>query len=368
MEQGAARHVAASIGGLPSTGLTDAARRRAQALEAAHMGVFEWHLATDIVECDDRILDLFGLRHPVSASQMFDIIHPDDLERVRAAVSRTVDLDKDYDAAFRVRRKDGTVVWVGGRGRVVERTPEGAPLRMLGVNWDLSDAKDREDRLTHLVMEMNHRVANAFALVELLLFLGREVAHDVPTLADTMTAQIHALADAHQLSEDYFLHKQDSGDRISIDSIVAKTMRVWTIGPAAARILVDVDPTLALHPRDITPLSMILYELATNAAKYSVLGVSQGVLRISVAATPQGRARLIWTETLDRPDLDRATGGGTAGGGIGEVIVAHCLSKIGADSHLRAITAEGFNFTADFDAVTIAPATAGTASPAAITA
>jgi two-component system CheB/CheR fusion protein len=49
-----------------------------------------------------------------------------------------------YDMEVRYFHKDGSIVWVNCRGRVVEWNKKGEPLRMLGVHMDITKLKDRE--------------------------------------------------------------------------------------------------------------------------------------------------------------------------------------------------------------------------------
>ena len=59
-----------------------------------------------------------------------------------------------YDIECRMRHKDGHWVWVQDRGRVVEWTEDGAPLRMSGTHADISERKKMEEEL-----EQAHSVA-----------------------------------------------------------------------------------------------------------------------------------------------------------------------------------------------------------------
>ena len=53
-----------------------------------------------------------------------------------------------YDLEVRYHHKNGSIVWVICRGRVVEWSEEGEPVRMQGVHIDITDMKKREDMVT----------------------------------------------------------------------------------------------------------------------------------------------------------------------------------------------------------------------------
>ena len=74
-----------------------------------------------------------------------DFVHPHDRERVGELLQNTVERGKIVPAEFRLRRKDGTYVWVEERGSLV--ADRGTPVRIVGVMRDISDRKDAERAL-----------------------------------------------------------------------------------------------------------------------------------------------------------------------------------------------------------------------------
>lgn len=66
---------------------------------------------------------------------------------------------------------------------------------------------------------------------------------------------------------------------------------------------VVIEPSLAIElpPRKIQPLSLVLHELATNAAKYGALSVSGGQVRVSWQVEDTSKLRLKWVESGGPP-------------------------------------------------------------------
>ena len=311
---------------------TDVAHHAALALEAGNMGTFEWDLIDDRAFCDETLVALCELPGAdVDGKFLFNNVHPDDVDLLQFEIGRVLDRDEDYDTAFRIICQNGEVRWIGARGRVVERRNDGTPVRMLGLNWDMTQVKDHENQLRMMMREMNHRVNNAFALIESMLELGRFESASLDSFADMLCAQVHALADAHQLAADFFLHQSDNTGSVSVEKVLKKVMRVWREGPFANRVNVQCDAGLAMPLKDITPFSMILYELATNAAKYSVLGGSPGVLTVSLKRQEPGVARFDWIERTDKK-IDIKASKPADKGGFGTVLMQHCIQKMRARS------------------------------------
>jgi len=121
------------------------------ALEGLGDGVWDWDLQTNRVFFSKGYTAMIGYGQDELGSDVAEWesrIHPDDLERVLAAHRRHMNADTDImEVEYRLRCKDGSYKWILGRGRVVERSVEGEPLRMVGTHADITDRKAMEERL-----------------------------------------------------------------------------------------------------------------------------------------------------------------------------------------------------------------------------
>ncbi|MDQ6919008.1 MAG: PAS domain S-box protein, partial [Candidatus Dormibacteraeota bacterium] len=104
------------------------------------LGQDEWSKACmRIFGCDERTFD--------GTQQAFwRRVHPDDLEKVRAAQLAADVAGTTYDMRHRIVRPDGVVRWVHERARV-ERDVAGKPIRYIGVTMDVTEEKLAEDSL-----------------------------------------------------------------------------------------------------------------------------------------------------------------------------------------------------------------------------
>ncbi len=91
------------------------------------------------------------------------VIHPDDLELVRQALSRCLEGDADhFEAAYRLKNAKGEWIWVLGRGKIVGRDAHGKPSRISGTARDITRVRseDRERRIaTEVIRSMSEAVA-----------------------------------------------------------------------------------------------------------------------------------------------------------------------------------------------------------------
>jgi PAS domain S-box-containing protein len=81
-----------------------------------------------------------------SFASFLDLVHEDDRARVAAATARMLDSGNGGAHAFRMRRKDGTVIWCESHCSVIAGE-DGRAIGMRGVSIDVSARHEAEERL-----------------------------------------------------------------------------------------------------------------------------------------------------------------------------------------------------------------------------
>ena len=129
--------------------LRESEERLRLALEAAHLGMWEWDPETDALFWDNRHCSLFGLNPkeaPATAAKFLELVFPEDREWVRHAVREALRHDEAYGAEYRVRWPDGREHWLASAGRVL-RNAESRAYRMRGITYDVTDRRGLEEHL-----------------------------------------------------------------------------------------------------------------------------------------------------------------------------------------------------------------------------
>jgi PAS domain S-box-containing protein len=127
------------------------------AVELAGLGLYSVEIVDgeDHLHWDDRVRNMWGLPPDTEVTYQVwhDAVHPEDLERVKAAIAESYDPAGDgvYDAEYRVLGADGVERWVATRGET--RFENGRPVSFLGVALDITDRKMVEQGLG-LVIDM----------------------------------------------------------------------------------------------------------------------------------------------------------------------------------------------------------------------
>ncbi|QDS93245.1 Autoinducer 2 sensor kinase/phosphatase LuxQ [Roseimaritima multifibrata] len=130
------------------TPLKKSEERLSLALQAKGMGVFEWDLESGHLELSAQQRSLFDMAPDESwdLKRFISLVHPNDRSRIRSELDSAIQGKTEYNTQFRIVRRDGTERWLGGHA-TVDRDPQGHAIRMVGMNWDTTEAVQRETAL-----------------------------------------------------------------------------------------------------------------------------------------------------------------------------------------------------------------------------
>ena len=197
-------------------------------------------------------------------------VHPEDCaiaaERWSSAVARAVPFVSEH----RLRRKDGEWRWMSIHAAPIGDT-RGQIVEWFGMNFDITDRKQQEERIKLLLREINHRAKNMLSLV---LAIARQTAAVSPKqFVDRFSERVHSLA----ASQDLLVRGEWGGVRLHelVQSQLAHFKDL--IG---TRIELK-GPSLMVMASPAEFLGMVIHELATNAGKYGALSGAEGRVRIA---------------------------------------------------------------------------------------
>jgi C4-dicarboxylate-specific signal transduction histidine kinase len=177
--------------------------RRAQASKAAdeRLKLVLWSTGDELWELDvvrDQFIRTNPLRHLKAsgyelvkdASALRSEIHPDDRpEFDRALLNHLKGETEHCDVMYRARDVGDQWRWLRTRGRVVERTPGGHALRMVGTTGDVTEFKTHEIELERLNRELESRVRQR---TEALRESNHDLQHSLDALRQTQAQLINS--------------------------------------------------------------------------------------------------------------------------------------------------------------------------------
>ncbi len=133
--------------------LQESQERLRLALDAASMGTWDWNIQTNQITWSANLERMFGMQ-PGEFDGRYETfvnhLHPEDRDRVLDAIARAVNYGEEYDIEFRVVFSDGTIRWAASKGKVFYDTA-GVPMRMAGVDLDITERKQAELERTQLL-------------------------------------------------------------------------------------------------------------------------------------------------------------------------------------------------------------------------
>jgi PAS domain S-box-containing protein len=377
--------------------------RLAMATRAAGAGIWEREVEGPWLYWSEQMYRLRGLA-------------PDDPRTIAEIVEATVDPARraellqltrrhmtegvPFEAELRVVWPDGSVHWLATAGRVV-RDEHGRPLRMTGVNWDITQHKLAETALRD--KEAAERASRAKSE-----FLAR-MSHELRTPLNAVIgfAQLiehDASAPLGAVQRDRVAHIRAAGahllalieDVLDLAAIESATLPIVLEPVALDAALDDVQRWVAplaerggvtLHlPRcgrwvvaDARRLRQVLANLLTNAIKYNRVGGSVWV-EVSVPADPDAPDALAGVivrddgrgmsagqvehlfEPFNRLGAEREA---IEGVGIGLMIVRHLVQFMGGRVEVSSALGQGSEFTIWLQAAAGPLPQAGASLPAA---
>jgi PAS domain S-box-containing protein len=115
----------------------------------AHLGDWEWDIATNEVHWSDELYRIYGFE-PHEIAPDYGLIlarmHPGSKDEFMQAIDAALRQDRHFEMDYRFYRKDGSEAMLHTIGQVV-RDVTGSPVRMFGIVQDITERKRTEERL-----------------------------------------------------------------------------------------------------------------------------------------------------------------------------------------------------------------------------
>jgi PAS domain S-box-containing protein len=266
--------------------LTEAALRISEerlslAQRAAGIGVFDWDVPSGKVTWTAEQERLFGLEKGTFGEDFSSWearVLPQDLEPSNRAIAEALARhDAEINLAYRIRRPDGNI-------RTIDTTAlffyddKGAPLRMVGVNIDITRYKEAEKRQNLLIRELHHRVKNTLATVQAIVGSTARTASSIDEFYQGFVGRIVSLARTHNLLT------EDLWQKAALEELVQTELGPYE-DEARNRITIE-GPHLELPSEAAVPIGMAIHELTTNAAKHGALSSFGGQVEVRWRVEP----------------------------------------------------------------------------------
>ena len=195
-----------------------------------------------------------------------------------------------FDAVLRHRGANGDVSWRQIRA-VPVHVAAGAIDHWVGIASDVNRIKANETKMTVVADELSHRIGNIFTVIGGMLALSARDEPEATRFAQATAARIAALATAHT----YIWPPAAGGDAAiqPVGSLITLLMQPYAV-PGGPQVAVTGDDAILVGAA-ATCVTLLIHELATNAAKHGALSRPQG--RVAIRMKRLGnQLTIVWSE------------------------------------------------------------------------
>ena len=264
--------------------------RLLDAQAVAHVGSWEWDIASNAIWWSEELYRIYGLDRrtfSVTYQAFLDRLHPDDRADLVAVVTHAVETGEPYQMEHRIVRPDGTVRTLAARGRVLSDS-SGKPVRMLGTGQDITERKVAEEHHRELLAEQAARrqAEEANRLKDQFLAI---ISHELRTPLNAVLGWTRMLT----------LNSLDETGRTKAVQVIERNAQ------AQARLiddLLDVSRFVAtgvrldLQPTDIVPVVRAALDAVEPAAHSRNVRVASRLYseQVEVIADPERLQQIVW--------------------------------------------------------------------------
>ncbi len=154
--------------------LRESEERRQLAQQAGNVGVFDWNIATGRTYWSETMWSFYGGKTlDINPDEEYwkALLHINDRERVMLNIRETLkSASDDFRDEFRISGHGGPVRWITAAAKIL-RDESGTATRMYGVNIDITQRKEAEERIRY--SENQLRLVTS-AVPALISYVGRD--------------------------------------------------------------------------------------------------------------------------------------------------------------------------------------------------
>lgn len=262
-------------------------RRLDLALKAAKAALWEIHPDRPLY-WNKNFYDLIGLEYTDEAppaEQFFDLVHPDDREKMREA-RRLMDqgLRPAERDEYRLLRPDGKMLWLENH-RATDPTNE---RFFIGITQDITQRKNAEERVDLVLNELAHRIKNQYAVIIKIAKDTYQQSETVNEFNEAFQARMLGLA----RSNDLLL--RGGGQEVDLKNLLLSQIEIF----GDTRRIELNGPVLAVSANAAQYLAMAFHELSTNALKHGAFSVETGRIDVTwtISQDVPAMFNIIWQE------------------------------------------------------------------------
>jgi PAS domain S-box-containing protein len=363
--------------------LEQSQERLHRALEGSGLALWDLDVATEKVYLSEHWAVMLGgeaRETQCTATELLELVPREDLPAIQAALQPVLaGQSARYVVQHRVRRRDGSLLWIHSEGRVAQGS-QGVPLRMVGTNRDITGSRKAEQDLreardaandanrakSQFLATMSHEIRTPLnGIIGMTkLMLDEKLSPEVRRHADLVDRSAHSLLSL--VNDILDVSKIEAGqmeiERVPFDlhELVEDLANLYRLRATEKSLLfrVRMHPGVPQHVEaDPMRLRQVLVNLLGNALKFTTAGwigldvrgrreEAAYVLEFTVADTGIGIPPEVQPQLFTRfMQADTTTSRKFGGTGLGLSIVRQLVDLMGGTVAVSSVPQQGSRFT-----------------------
>ncbi|HEY3929817.1 MAG TPA: PAS domain-containing protein [Candidatus Koribacter sp.] len=351
--------------------LLDTQERFKMVVESADLGFWYCDLPFGELRWDARVKDHFWLSPDakITIEDFYRIIHPEDRERTRYAIDRSILEHKRYDVDYRTVSPSGELKWIRAVGRAVYAAG-GKPISFDGVTMDITARRKAEEALRsseklaatgRLAATIAHEINNPLEAVTNFIYLAKTAENLPQNVADYLEIADQELGRvSHIARQTLGFYRDSTGPKvIQIAALVQDVVNLYQRKMKYKALALDVAVAPDLQITCLAgEMRQVLSNLLANAIDAShengririrARGVGKNTIRITIGdtglgMTPEVRNKLFTPFFTTKSDV---------GTGLGLWVTKGMVEKAKGRIQFRSREGSGTVFSMTFPASTV---------------
>lgn len=257
----------------------------------AHLGIWQWDLASNKIYISTEFTTILGLKHiesPPTFKDLFSFPTHEYRELFENSMNDLLDYGKTFTLDLWIIRKDGLSRAIRGQGEFDGNVhPKTGQLTL--IIQDITSQKLMEEEIKEaslekeiLLREIHHRVKNNMQVISSLLSMQSRTIKEptVQLLFKETQTRVRTLALVHEL-----LYQSDKLNKINYSLYLQKISSYlydsYQISQGSVSFIIQAN-NLELSIDKAVPCSLIITELLTNSLKYAFSDGRKGEILITL--------------------------------------------------------------------------------------
>ncbi|MGA1868880.1 MAG: PAS domain S-box protein [bacterium] len=264
------------------------------AIEGTNQGLWDYNVATDELYFDPSWQRMLGFSKPHEIHGDYALwvkrIHPEDRQRVEDLFNSIRKGDTPYfEVEYRLKTIHKQWIWVLSRGKVIERNKNGAPLRIVCTNIDITFRKHTENQIKQslkekevLLKEIHHRVKNNMQVISSMLNLHSQYIQnkEVEELFKDSQSRVRSMALVHEK-----LYESENLDKINFShysrDLLSYLFQTYKERSTSIQLTIDMK-NIFLDINSAIPCGIIINELVSNSLKHAFPNRNKGEIYLTL--------------------------------------------------------------------------------------